>query len=215
MCPQTGTANMRQMRRNRAELLTERFLPAFPVIWMRERGCVNMKYLRAYWPVAVLLVIVMFIASRFVAPAPPKTLNFAAGSPSGAYTLTANAYAKVFDEKDFTLEVATTTGSGDNLKMLRTGEVGAAIVQGGIATLEDKEHLRSLGAIFFEPLWVFYRSEVAPPGSNASDVRGLEGLRVAAGSPTSGTRALAVELLSENGVSANLLDLSGAQGAAA
>lgn len=174
-----------------------------------------MKYLRAYWPLAALLVIVMFIASRFVAPAPPKTLNFASGSPGGAYSLTAQAYAQVFKDKDFTLEVITTTGSGDNLEKLRSGEVGAAIVQGGIASPEDKAELKSLGAIFFEPLWVFYRSEVAPPGSNASDVRGLEGLRVAAGSSTSGTRALAVELLSENGVSADLINLSGAEGAKA
>lgn len=173
------------------------------------------KILRSYWPFGLLILVIMFVSTRFVAPAPPKTLKFAAGSPNGAYTLTANTYADAFKGKKFTLEVITTTGSGDNLELLRSGEVGAAIIQGGISNLEDRENLRSLGAIFYEPLWVFYRADVAPPGADESDLRSLAGLRVAAGSPNSGTRILAIELLGQNGVDANFIDLGGAEGAAA
>lgn len=174
-----------------------------------------LKILRAYWPILAFLAVCMLVASLFMAPAAPKKLAFAAGAPNGAYSLTAEKYAAVFEEKGYSLEIQSSTGSGDNLEKLRSGEVGAAIIQGGVSTEADAEELQSLGAIFFEPLWVFYRADLAPEGTNASDIRTLEGLRVAAGSKTSGTRALANELFLQNDVEASLVDMGGAEGAAA
>lgn len=173
------------------------------------------KLIRTYWPISIILLIVLIILSRFIAPAPPKNISFAAGSPTGAYTLTAKSYAEVFAQQKFTLEVVTTSGSGDNLELLRSGKVSAAIIQGGTATPEDKQKLQSLGAIFYEPLWVFFRSDITPARADDVDIRSLQGLRIAAGSPTSGTRALTESLIRQNGFTTDLIDFTGDAGAAA
>ena len=173
------------------------------------------KLIRTYWPIAIILLIVVILLSRFVAPAPPKTLNFASGSPDGAYSLTAATYGGKFAEQKFNLNIVNTSGSGDNLELLRSGKVGAAIVQGGTASLQDKDGLRSLGAIFYEPLWVFFRADVTPGDADGLDIRSLKGLRIAAGSPTSGTRALTDQLLFQNGLDSELIPLSGDAGAKA
>lgn len=173
------------------------------------------KLVKTYWPIAIILLIVLIILTRFIAPAPPKTLNFASGSPDGAYSMTASDYARVFGDQGFTLSVINTSGSGDNLDMLRSGKVSAAIVQGGTSQLDDKTKLKSLGAIFYEPLWVFFRADVAPASADEIDIRSLKNLKIAAGSPTSGTRALTKQLLDQNGMQAELHDLTGEAGAKA
>jgi hypothetical protein len=53
--------------------------------------------------------------------------------------------------------------------------------------------LVSLGSLYYEPLWIFYR---AP--HELTTLRGLRGMTIAAGAENSGTRALALELLDAN-----------------
>ena len=77
----------------------------------------------------------------------------------------------------------------------------------------DTEGLESLGAVFYEPLWVFHRADV-----NIGDLRDFSGLRVAVGGEGSGVRALANTLLAETGVKPAAfkpLSLSGSRAAAA
>lgn len=172
-----------------------------------------MKSMPVYIGLAAVLMIILFIATRFIAPAPPETLDFAAGAQGGAYELTARSYAEKFTEQKMTLKVITSTGSGDNLRMLRAGKASAAIIQGGVAPEEDKAGLLSLGAIFYEPLWVFYRVDRLSDLQLTDDIRNIGNLRIAAGSETSGTRTLVNEILGENGIQTNLLSLSGQEGA--
>ncbi|MAP95846.1 MAG: TRAP transporter substrate-binding protein [Ponticaulis sp.] len=161
----------------------------------------------------IAVVALSLILFRIVAPPPPKSIKLASGTAGGAYALTAEKYAEIFEDKGMTLNIISSTGSGDNLDLLRSGEVDAAIIQGGIAETTDGEDLRALGAIFYEPLWVFFRNETDVISSGLEDLRGFDNLRIAAGSETSGTRKLAVEMLDQNGVDAELLDLSGPAGA--
>ena len=171
--------------------------------------------LRTYWPAIVIMLIALIISTRFVAPAPPKEIHFATGAEMGAYALTAEAYKRVFDDKDVGLEILTTNGSGENLALLRNGEADAAIVQGGLATPEDADLMMSLGAIFFEPLWVFYRQGLLVDGEAPDELRDMNGLRIAAGSANSGTRGLVSDLLAHNAVDAELFTMSSAEGAEA
>ena len=179
----------------------------------RNKGDKLRKSILIYVAIAVMLSVLLAIGTRLIAPAPPRTLNFASGAPEGAYSLTAEAYEKVFVDQDLTFNIIHSTGSGDNLRMLRSGEVSAAIVQGGVASDEDKRDLVSLGAIFFEPLWVFYRKDSLPGQELTDDIRNVGNLRIAAGSETSGTRKLVTEILADNGITTELLALSGTEGA--
>ena len=168
-----------------------------------------------YLIVSIALLVASIAVFRVIAPPPPDTIRFASGAANGAYAQTAQTYTDIFEEKGVTLNIVETTGSGDNLKLLRNGEVDAAIVQAGVAELSDAEAIRSLGAIFYEPLWVFYRNETGILESGLEDLRGFDDLTIAAGSETSGTRKLATDMLSQNGVSARLVALTGEAGAEA
>jgi hypothetical protein len=55
--------------------------------------------------------------------------------------------------------------------------------------VDDAADVESLGTIFYEPLWFFYRSEIG------QDIQALRGRRVSIGPEGSGTRALALTLI--------------------
>ena len=146
----------------------------------------------------------------FVEPPPPKRLVIATGSPDGAYYQFAQKYAALLKREGLTLDVRPTQGSVDNLQLLRDDQtgVGAALVQSGVADENAAKSLRSLGSLYREPLWIFYR------GSEDVDrLSQFAGKRIAVGPPGSGTRAMALPLLNANGVTADkkttLSELSG------
>jgi len=65
-------------------------------------------------------------------------------------------------------------GSADNLQLLRSGRADLGFVQGGTSDIlpEDEESLASLGSLFVEPVWLFYRQAAlaAPFASSAPSV---------------------------------------------
>ncbi|MEW8013330.1 MAG: TAXI family TRAP transporter solute-binding subunit [Candidatus Sedimenticola endophacoides] len=67
--------------------------------------------------------------------------------------------------------------------------------RGGTARPPLDPELISLGSLYFEPLWVFYRE--GQPLARLSD---LADRRIAIGPEGSGTRSLALQLLEENGI---------------
>jgi len=152
------------------------------------------------WGGGIVLVIVAFaVAWFFVEPAPPDRIVIAAGPSDGAYYQFAQEYAKYFQKHGIKLEVRETAGSLENYELLKSDpEVNLAIVQGGTAPegIEYQAGLESLGSLFLEPVWVFYRSD-----ENLSDLRDLAGLTVSIGEQGSGTQALATRLLVSSGVS--------------
>src|SRR3546814_3120628 len=75
-------------------------------------------------------------------------------------------------------------------------------MQGGIGVPAEHPTLRSLGSLYFEPIWIFVRGDVAP-----GRLTGLAGKRNAVGAAGSGTRAVALPLLEDNGVTGETADL--------
>lgn len=165
---------------------------------------------------ALILVVAGFIfAYQFVGPAPPDRITMVTGSATGAYHFFGQKYADRFRKEGIDLVLKTTAGSGENLDLLKreVNDVPVAFLQGGIGTPELHPELRSLGSVYYEPLWVFVRGESAP-----ARLTSLVGKRIAVGAKGSGTRAIALRLLSENGVtgiSARLLEIGGPQAAQA
>ncbi|HEY0093119.1 MAG TPA: TAXI family TRAP transporter solute-binding subunit, partial [Archangium sp.] len=78
--------------------------------------------------------------------------------------------------------------------VLATAQADVAFVQSGASTGEKAPGIVSLGSLSYVPLWVFYR------GEPIDDVLALKGKRIAIGASESGTHALALTLLSVNGV---------------
>jgi len=144
---------------------------------------------------AIILVLLGFIlAYQFVQPAPPDHIRISSGQPEGAYYLFAQRYRERLQREEIGLEVLPSAGSIENIQRLVAGEAEVALVQGGTTgNSGEGEALRSLGSLYFEPLWVFHRE--ALPVQRLAD---LHGRRIAIGGEGSGTRALALQLLAAN-----------------
>ena len=165
---------------------------------------------------ALILVIAGFVfAYQFVGPAPPDRIIMATGSTSGAYHAFGQKYAERFRKEGIELVLKSTAGSVENLDLLKRDDSGVpvAFLQGGIGSPDVLPDLKSLGSVYYEPLWVFVRGDAAP-----ARLTSLAGKRIAIGAKGSGTRAIAHRLLAENGitdVSARLIDIGGPQAAQA
>ncbi|MDP2752073.1 MAG: TAXI family TRAP transporter solute-binding subunit [Rhodocyclaceae bacterium] len=157
-------------------------------------------------PLVLLLIAGFWLAARFIQPAPPSTLVFSSGGDGGAYQRFAVAYRDVLARHGITLIEKPSAGAIDNLKRLRTASateetetsVSAGFFQEGAGEIKESDTLQSLGGLYYEPLWIFLREDIA----ESDRLLQLKGKRIAVGSPGSGTRHLALELLEANGVSA-------------
>ncbi len=146
----------------------------------------KLKSFLKFWAAPIFIgLALLWLAFRMMEPPPPKTIVFAAGSQSGAYYRTAEAYRDRLAEYDVEVVILETAGSVENINLLMADEADVALVQGGIASGMETGELRALGALFKEPLWVFRRA-----GVESDDLGDLTGARIAIGPEGSGTRAL-------------------------
>jgi hypothetical protein len=148
-------------------------------------------------PFVLALAIAVFATLHFLRPAPPNTLTIASGPKDSAFHRYAERYQKILARNGVTLELLPSNGSLDNLHRLSdpAAKVDIGFVQGGLADPDATEGLVSLGSLFYEPLYIFYRSPA--PIHFLSQLRGR---RIAIGPNGSGTHALALSLLKANGI---------------
>ena len=149
------------------------------------------------------------MAYHFVGPAPPRKISIGTGDKSGAYYAFAQRYREILARDGVTLEIRSTAGSVENIKLLeaKEGGVDVAFVQGGIGDPAIQAGLQSLASLYFEPLWVFHHRDL-----KIKRLPDLQGKKIAVGPEASGTSAIATKLLAENGVNAEtatLLPLGG------
>ncbi len=156
---------------------------------------INKELLTTYGLAFLVAIFGFWIAYQFVQPAPPDRIVMSTGRKDGAYYLFAQQYRDIFARNGMTLEIRTSAGSIENVERVDKGEVDIAFVQGGTYPPKYRQHLVSLGSMYYEPLWVFYRSP-----TQVSQIIGLNGKRIAVGEEGSGTRAVAELLLEENGI---------------
>jgi TRAP transporter TAXI family solute receptor len=148
--------------------------------------------LTIYGPALLLTLAAFAVAYLFVDPAPPTTLVLAAGPEEGAYSRFADRYRERLQRQGIRLEIRHTRGSLENLELLGADGADVAFVQGGTESATQAP-LRSLGSLYFEPVWLFYREPL-----HLQRLTDLAGRTLAAGPPGSGTLALARELLRDN-----------------
>ena len=136
-------------------------------------------------------------------------------APTGsAYATFGQRYAKALAANGIQVVLKPTDGSADNLQLLRSGEADVAFVRGGGGdpVADEAAGLTSLGSLFYEPLWIFYRADVARRVDRKSGVLNsltqLKGLRVNVDKPGSGVPAIMEKLLSANHLDAQSIRLS-------
>lgn len=141
-----------------------------------------------------LAAAVFAFAFRFIEPAPPTHIVMSTGPVDSGYYMFGLRYREILARDGVTLELRPSAGSQQNVSRLLDDEsdVEVGFLQGGSAFSVNAPNLVSLGSIYYEPLWVFYR------GQEIHDFDGLQGRRIAIGPEESGTRALALQLLAVN-----------------
>ena len=143
----------------------------------------------------------IWLAYWWLNPMPPKQLTLLTGPEQSAYAEMGDQYAKLLRQHGITVQLVPTEGSADNLRRLQAGEADAGFVQGGSATApadDDTEELLTLGNLFVEPVWLFYRAQSAADISETGRLQSLNQLstlRINAGTAGSGVPPLMVPLL--------------------
>lgn len=119
---------------------------------------------------------------------------------ASAYAEFGQRYAQALAKNHIQVKLLTIEGSLANLQALRAGDADVAFVRGGSddPAADGEAGITSLGALFYEPLWVFYRpaalvkqSPAAPKSAASAPVSvttlgQLRGLRVNIDQPGSG-----------------------------
>jgi TRAP-type uncharacterized transport system substrate-binding protein len=165
-------------------------------------------------PLLILVIAGFWLASRYIRPAPPDSMIISTGGEGGAYQRFGAAYKEVLERYGIQVTEEASAGSTENLERLRDPEhtVDAAFIQGGTARVQDDDTLVSLGGLYNEPLWIFYRADLESDEKPLTRISELKGRRIAIGGAGSGTRHLALELLQANQIdagNAKLLDQGG------
>ncbi len=150
-----------------------------------------------YGGAIAMLLGAIWYAYQYVDPLPPSKITIAAGSSTGAYTKYAREYAEFFAKEGVELVIVESNGSMDNLARMSDpeGGVDAAFMQGGITTPEEHPDMRSLGSLYYEPLWVFFNKKV-----KLGNLTELKNKKVAIGAEGSGTNYVISKILHENGI---------------
>jgi TRAP-type uncharacterized transport system substrate-binding protein len=150
-------------------------------------------YLQRFWrwfTSAAIGAILLGAGVLIIETLPPRTVVIATGAEGGANYELGVRYRDMLAKAGVKLQLLTTTGSMENLARLRDprSRVDVGFVQGGTISKKESAGLESLGTIFYEPLWLFVRSEIG------TDIQALRGRRVSIGPEGSGGRALALDL---------------------
>ena len=154
-------------------------------------------YLTYFAPAIIVTLAGFAIAYQFVDPAPPRHIAIATGQPTGAYYEMGKQYSQILAGHGVTLEVKATSGSVENLKLLgdATADVDVIFMQGGIGRMALNENFIALGSVYYEPLWVFHRSNLT-----IQQLSDLQGKKISIGLEGSGSKVLAEQMLNLNDV---------------
>ncbi len=178
-------------------------------------------------PFIAITIALLAVAYWILDPTPPKKVVLATGADQGAYAEFGKRYQAILKEHGITVELRTTQGAAENLALLGDPASGVdlAFVQGGAERKrvrgddEAADSLVSLGSLFYEPVWLFYRDDSAkrllaqspavanPQGPVLGNLHQLGGWRVNIGAPGSGVPQLMDTLLEANAIEAASLTL--------
>ena len=167
-------------------------------------------------PFVLVALLLLLLAYWALDPTPPRRVVLATGAEQGAYAEFGKRYAALLAKHGIHVELRSTQGAAENLALLRdeNSPVDMAFVQGGaddstrrealapaLAEPDTQDRLVSLGSLFYEPLWLFYREDSARRllGRPALDqLSQLAGWRVNIGAPGSGVPNLMRQVLQAN-----------------
>ncbi len=164
-------------------------------------------------PFILLTVVLLTLAYWWLDPNPPKHVTLATGPAQSAYAEFGTRYAKALAQNGIAVRLVPSEGSSANLQLLREGKVDLGFVQGGSDEnpLNAESGIESLGSLFVEPLWLFYKTQAAIDATTNDTLTSfgqLKTLRINVGTKGSGVPALMEKLFDVNRLELATLKLS-------
>ncbi len=165
-------------------------------------------------PFALLAAGLLLLAYLWLDPTPPRRITLATGPAQSAYDAFGKRYQKALAANGIEVTLLASAGSSANLQLLHDGKADLGFVQGGSSrqgTVDADTGIESLGSLFVEPIWLFYREEAAKqvePSGTLGALPQLAGLRLNVGNAGSGVPALMDKLFEANKVDPAALRLS-------
>jgi len=165
-------------------------------------------------PIVFLVIALLVAAYWWLDPQPPRHVTLATGPAGSAYAEFGKRYANALKVNGIEVNLKPTDGSQDNLQLLRNGEADVAFVRGGSADpVKDEEAgLTSLGSLFYEPLWFFYRTDAARKidrkTATLSSLTQFKDLRINVDKPGSGVPDIMDRMFRANHMDPQTLQLS-------
>ena len=162
-------------------------------------------------PFIALTVALLAGAYYLLKPTPPTRVVLATGPDQGAYAAFGKRYQEELKHNGIEVILKPSAGSRENLRMLQDAkqDVQIAFVQGGASETtrttaegtEEKLPVMSLGSMFYEPVWLFYREDAAKKVKRngvLTEFAQFKDLRVNVGSRGSGTPGIVNRMLLAN-----------------
>jgi TRAP-type uncharacterized transport system substrate-binding protein len=171
-------------------------------------------------PFVLLALLLLAGAYWLLDPAPPKRVVLATGPEDSDYAAFGKRYAAELKRYGIEVVQKPTPGSSENRRLLRdpAQKVDLAFVRGGssdaVRAVDEEQSgvpLVSLGSLYLEPVWMFYRGDAAKRLNRAATLTRLaelRGWRVNLGARGSGTTGLMGKLLQANGIERDSLQVS-------
>jgi hypothetical protein len=164
-------------------------------------------------PFALLAVGLLVLAYLWLDPTPPRRVTLATGPAQSAYDQIGQRYRHSLAANGIEVVLLPSQGSSDNLRLLREGKADLGFVQGGSddRSTAQESGIVSLGSLFVEPVWLFYREPAARRRAGQSGLTSLtqlQGLRLNVGTPGSGVPALMAKLFEANKIDPGRIELS-------
>ena len=161
----------------------------------------------------MLALALLTLAYWWLDPNPPKQVTLATGPAQSAYSEFGSRYAKALALNGIEVRLIPSEGSSANLQLLREGKADLGFVQGGSDEnpLNAESGIESLGSLFVEPLWLFYKTQAAIDATTNDTLTSfsqLKTLRINVGTPGSGVPALMEKLFDVNRLELVTLKLS-------
>jgi TRAP-type uncharacterized transport system substrate-binding protein len=171
----------------------------------------QIRELTLTWGPLILIAVAALVGSYLLLdPQPPKRVTIAIGAQNSAYEMFGKRYAAELRPYGVEVVLKPTSGSCENLRLLHDPKqpVDFAFVLGGscdtVRGADDEKNeakLMSLGSLFYEPVWVFYRAEKAKSLNRQAQLvqlAQLKGWRVNVGVRGSGAPGLTTKLFAAN-----------------
>ena len=143
--------------------------------------------------VSGLLAAGLVVTFTILKPTPPRRVVMSTGPDGSAYEEFARRYRERFEEMGIELVLRESAGAEENLARLSDPEDEVEIALGtmGLVSPEDSPEIRTMGAMFFEPVWVFYTGSELEETLPAE----LTGLRIGVGAPGGLSHFVSLRLL--------------------